>query len=315
MKHYENENSKQETETETETDINYVKEKKTIFSSRKRIYMTIKSFLSNIHIWLLLAFSIFIIPISHIDNLTNYQLCAQVVIQMITLIVLTFFSYFAHYCSHLFRNIFTIVHHYHHETDNKWLGDFLQINIEFLAGLSMMFLFDPFSVLFFFFLYTSIHNINYGVFHVNDVHERHHKYILTNIGPDICDILFDTKYNSVLEKDILSRKNINIPNNVMTDNCAWRIFKYVVNSIGNNISTYNVDDETICIENIYHILPNILGSLFITLIIKHLYNTTPNRRNLKITFITICILSIITHFIASVCIFANDDHPDKSLFI
>ena len=310
MKHSENGRTKQE----AETDINYVKEKNTTFSVRKRIYMTIKSFLSNLHIWFLLAFSMFIIPISHIDHLTHFQLCAQFLVQMITLIVLTFFSYFAHYSSHLFRNIFTIVHHYHHETDNKWLGDFLQINIEFLAGLSMMFLFDPFSVIFFFFLYTSIHNINYGMFHVNDVHERHHKYILTNIGPDICDILFDTKYNSTLEKDVHSKRNMDISDKIETNDCVWRIFKYAIKSIGNNISSY-VDEETIYIENISHILPNILGSLFITLILKHLYNTTQMRRNMKITFITVCILSILTHFIASVCIFANDDHPDKSLFI
>jgi hypothetical protein len=306
---------KKQSKQAIETDANYAQERETILSVRKRVYMSIKSFVSNVHVWFLLTFSIFIIPLSHVENLTRFQLVAQFAVQMITLITLTCFSYFAHYGSHLFRNIFTIVHHFHHETENKFLGDFLQINIEFLAGLCMMFLFDPFSVLFFFFLYTSIHNINYGLFHVNDTHKHHHKYMLTNIGPDICDIAFNTKYNSTFAKDTESNQDINSTNGITTNSCMWRIFKTIMNLISNNMTSCDVDEETQHIENISHILPNILVSLFITLVLKQLYKTTSIRRNMKITFTTMCILSIITHFIASVCIFANDDDPDKSLFI
>ena len=45
-----------------------------------------------------------------------------------------------------------------------------------------------------FMLYTSIHYINYSYFHINNFHELHHKDTYKNIGPDICDIIFGTKY-------------------------------------------------------------------------------------------------------------------------
>jgi hypothetical protein len=48
-------------------------------------------------------------------------------------------------------------------------------------------------LLFFTLFYSSVHNINYGYFHVNNVHSLHHKHPLTNIGPDICDVIFGTK--------------------------------------------------------------------------------------------------------------------------
>jgi len=52
------------------------------------------------------------------------------------------------------------------------------------------------SVIFFFYLfYTTVHNVNYSIFHVNNIHENHHKLQLLNLGPDICDILFQTKFD------------------------------------------------------------------------------------------------------------------------
>jgi hypothetical protein len=41
--------------------------------------------------------------------------------------------------------------------------------------------------------YSTVHNINYGQLRVNDVHFMHHMDIYTNIGPDICDVAFNTK--------------------------------------------------------------------------------------------------------------------------
>ena len=37
--------------------------------------------------------------------------------------------------------------------------------------------------------------MNYSIFHVNNVHENHHKLLLLNLGPDFCDILFQTKFD------------------------------------------------------------------------------------------------------------------------
>ena len=52
------------------------------------------------------------------------------------------------------------------------------------------------TVLLFAIFYSSVHNVNYGIFRVNDVHYLHHKHMLTNIGPDICDIIFKSKNSS-----------------------------------------------------------------------------------------------------------------------
>jgi hypothetical protein len=54
-------------------------------------------------------------------------------------------------------------------------------------------LLDEWTIMFSTLLYSTIHNINYGVFHVNDVHKLHHEEYLTNLGPDVCDVIFGTK--------------------------------------------------------------------------------------------------------------------------
>ena len=41
--------------------------------------------------------------------------------------------------------------------------------------------------------YTTVHNINYSIFHVNNIHEKHHNDVMYNYGPDIMDILMGTK--------------------------------------------------------------------------------------------------------------------------
>jgi hypothetical protein len=59
--------------------------------------------------------------------------------------------------------------------------------------------FNPWIILFVYLFYTTVHNFNYSILHVNDVHEKHHKNLTTNIGPDICDILFNTKMDDCIE--------------------------------------------------------------------------------------------------------------------
>ena len=51
----------------------------------------------------------------------------------------------------------------------------------------------------FIFSISSTHNINYGQIHVNDVHWKHHLDYNVNYGPDICDIVFNTKYIKFIE--------------------------------------------------------------------------------------------------------------------
>ena len=94
----------------------------------------------------------------------------------------------------------TIIHHYHHTHDN-FISYYMQILIELICltvFIPLFYLFeniflDPWILIFFVFFYSSIHNINYGYFKVNNVHRLHHDHMMTNIGPDICDILFETK--------------------------------------------------------------------------------------------------------------------------
>jgi len=125
----------------------------------------------------------------------------NVLFGLATFIALTFMAYGVHAGSHYYRNVFTILHHYHHENSN-WFSHFSQMLMElsfpvvfylFYSFYSVLYV-DPWIVLFFTLVYTTVHNINYGYFRVNDVHRLHHANILTNIGPDICDILFGTKH-------------------------------------------------------------------------------------------------------------------------
>lgn len=128
----------------------------------------------------------------------NYLVC------FITFFVLLFSSYLAHYFYHC--EIFypmNVVHIYHHE-NNNFFSHFIQLVLEFATAcfiLCIHYLFgtplflNEWILLFFYIFYTTIHNVNYGFFHINDVHELHHKMLNKNFGPDICDIVFQTKHD------------------------------------------------------------------------------------------------------------------------
>jgi hypothetical protein len=108
-------------------------------------------------------------------------------------------AYFVHRFSHLHRNFFTLLHHYHHENDN-WLAYFSQILIEILFGVFVLpfsyagYTAHPWVTMLFVLVYSSVHNVNYGICKVNQVHARHHKNVHQNVGPDVCDILFQSKH-------------------------------------------------------------------------------------------------------------------------
>jgi len=106
-----------------------------------------------------------------------------------------------------------VLHLYHHEHDNL-LSHVIQILVEFLSGVYFIVIkhianlfsipvfnfIDNWVVLFTYIFYTIVHNINYGFFKVNEVHKNHHIHMTKNMGPDICDILFDTKYEDTPEQ-------------------------------------------------------------------------------------------------------------------
>ena len=64
--------------------------------------------------------------------------------------------------------------------------------------------------IFFSIFYTSLHFINYGYFHINNVHELHHQFPRTNLAPDYYDIVFNTKnkFNDKVEN--MDHHTINI---------------------------------------------------------------------------------------------------------
>lgn len=110
------------------------------------------------------------------------------------------FAYFIHYFAHKYKCLFSISHHYHHYIDNTF-SHFFQLSGE-LTNIMYLYpiyyftnttYFDAWALFYYLVIYSSIHNINYGYFHVNNFHELHHENPLTNLGPDLCDIFFGTK--------------------------------------------------------------------------------------------------------------------------
>ena len=140
--------------------------------------------------------------------------------------VMLLFSYYIHKETHAVRNFLTIAHHYHHE-HNNFISNFVQILLEFQAGCGLNMLlyylfdgrfFNTWAMMLSYLFYSSVHNINYSIYHVNHIHELHHKHQDTNMGPDICDIIFGTK-------------NENMPSNEYIENTDH----YILNIIGGAI--------------------------------------------------------------------------------
>lgn len=299
--------------------MEYNDNQKQIISNQKRICLVIKSFILNIHVWILFIISFLCVGINKSSNSKHsFQELVSLVLNAIkNVLLLTFLSYSIHYASHNFRNIFTITHHYHHETNNKFWGDILQINLEFLASVMSAYIFnlDIIDVIHFFLIYTTIHNINYGYYHVNTIHEEHHKDILKNIGPDICDILFNTKIYKQ------NKESHNIPRFSITKD-LWIIIKIVLqSSIGTHLYKFDepTDDDNE-IEDISHIIPNILGSTIVILVLSkcfnifktkhsHLHSHIPKLLKMVVT------MSAITYIISSMYLYIKDEHPDKVWFI
>lgn len=71
---------------------------------------------------------------------------------------------------------------------------------------------DVWVILFSVLLYSSVHNINYGYLKLNNVHSLHHNNPFTNLGPDICDIIFGSKHNS---NSLPENTNHHIPNMIV----------------------------------------------------------------------------------------------------
>jgi hypothetical protein len=198
--------------------------------------------------WTILIISIFII--SYPNLFMGY----------FTFFILLILAYFSHYYSHCYRNIFTIIHNYHHE-NNNFFSYFSQIILELsVGGIFLPFyyleydLFDIWIIVLFTFFYTTIHNINYGQLRVNDVHYKHHNNIFCNIGPDICDVIFSTKCET--DTDV-ENTNHYIPNIIIVTMIIF-LFKYICKN------------ERIC-DNLIKLCVIILILFYIFLILSSIY--------------------------------------------
>jgi len=189
----------------------------------------------------------------------------------ITFFSLLLFAYFIHRGSHDFINVFTILHHYHHENDN-FFSHFSQIILELSLGLLVVPLYyylgdnyiNIWTAILFTLFYSTVHNYNYGQLKVNDVHFLHHKEINTNIGPDICDIAFYTKNPKNTE---VENTNHYIPNIIIITVLVLFIKYLVSNGVIKNISI-----------NIFYIIMTIFA-LFISISSIYLYFTYDKKVN------------------------------------
>ena len=179
---------------------------------------------------------------------------------VLTFIVFIFIAYFYHVVAHVHKNIFSIVHHYHHENDN-FFSHFIQIILELsipypFVMLSYFFgisIFDPWIIIYFMLFYCSVHNLNYSIFKVNGVHRLHHTEVNLNFGPDVCDVMFGTKHSS--------------------------------------------ED---CVENTNHYIPNIIVITGIVLILKYVSRTEWVKDSLLVGLVTLLSLGIILLFFSSI---------------
>uniref|UniRef100_A0A6C0LB91 Fatty acid hydroxylase domain-containing protein n=1 Tax=viral metagenome TaxID=1070528 RepID=A0A6C0LB91_9ZZZZ len=136
----------------------------------------------------------------------------------LSIILIFLYSYFIHKLFHHLPkpiNIHMFIHHNHKNENNsfvKYTNLFIEclMNIFFFVlfyyiqqGLSNHFV--PNIIIFYYgFVYTTIHIINYSIFHCSKAHVIHHKTGANinktcNYGPDVLDHLFKTNYDEKIE--------------------------------------------------------------------------------------------------------------------
>jgi hypothetical protein len=203
-----------------------------------RLKYILESIKINYKFWIVLWASLFVI--SSENNLDT----------IITFIVIMSFFYFIHLINHIW-NIYPLnaVHLYHHDHDN-WFSYIMEIVLEFIwiisfiiGKLSLKALFNinfaflnSYLIIFFYLIYTTVHNINYSIFHVNNVHEYHHKDQTKNIGPDICDLVYGTKHNSTHN---IENTDHYLPN-IIGSLLLVLFLKYINTLINNNLLITNI---------------------------------------------------------------------------
>jgi hypothetical protein len=198
-------------DTKIDTKLNTKIDTKIDMSSNimKESYNNIKNTLMNIKKSVVINYKSWIVLLISILIITKNDLLKG----FLTFFFMLMASHLFHYSCHT-ASYTNSVHVYHHN-HNNYLSHISQIILELFSILNFIFIKHLFSyfaflnewvIIFYYFFYTTVHNVNYSIFHVNNIHEIHHKLQNVNLGPDICDIIFQTKFDV---NDINSLENTN----------------------------------------------------------------------------------------------------------
>ena len=266
----------------------------------------------------------------------------KILLAIINFIIFFVFSYLLHYILHI-NNIypFNAIHLYHH-SHNNWFGFITELLYEFVLSSGFTFLKIyvclneyfihlpmlkniilkiniPLNILISL-CYITIHNYNYSKLHINNIHELHHKNTKKNIFPDICDIIFNTKYNkkyiNYCEKSInVNNKNIkdkklnkkNKKSNKKNKKSNKKLNKKNKKSNKklnkkNKKSNKDSNDLIHSIENTDHYIPNIFISTIIILFFINISKNNFYKHILNNIFYYTYIVSIIILMISTLII-------------
>ena len=187
------------------------------------------SVLINYKSWICFIFSISIIKTK------------SFLIAFSNLILFMIYSHILHFIWHL-KYIYpiNIIHTYHHSTQNM-LSHISEIVMECVLFTSIIApkyvinhplipYIDEWVIFFGLLWYITVHNINYSILRVNDVHKIHHEVLEQNMGPDICDVIFNTKYKPELG---LENTDHYIPN-IIIITIVIKLLQYLWNHKHNN---------------------------------------------------------------------------------
>jgi sterol desaturase/sphingolipid hydroxylase (fatty acid hydroxylase superfamily) len=158
--------------------------------------------------------------------------------------ILFFYSYFIHIAFHNFPDIINIhvTHHHNVEENKNIMNKLLNFFLEFFTNIIFFVIFYYFQkltnihlvpniIIFYYgFIYVTVHNINYSIFHVSEEHVLHHKTTdddnvkTCNYGPDLADHIFNTNCN----KTNFENYNHIIPNTLLSFLITYYLYKPVL---------------------------------------------------------------------------------------
>ena len=189
----------------------------------------IKSIVLNYKSWLCFMFSINIITTK------------TFLIAFSNLILFMIYSHILHFIWHL-KCVYpiNIIHTYHHSVHNtlSYVSEIIMESVLFTSIIAPKYVInhqlipyiDEWTLFLGLIWYMTVHNINYSIFRVNDVHKIHHEVLEENMGPDICDIIFNTKYKPELG---LENTDHYIPN-IIVITIVIKLLQYLWNHKVNN---------------------------------------------------------------------------------